>query len=873
MTWNSNGNIDGGANVNQIDDGDMHITGKIDGGSNVILVSNHGAITIDGKVDGGSSVSLTAAGNIQIGVVGGDGDKKIDGNSHVDATAGGSILLGNKIDGGLTSVDFKACSGISIGNKIDGGATVRLLTATGSIVVNDKIDNSATHVSFWPPESLHVGAGIHGGAQVNAVEWAAPDPRCSEQPGIVGHWWQNWPWTFGYVSSARSYPRSLPEISQAITAVPTGQTTKAVGGGWSFSDASLPFKTQAEVDRVSIQRIGASGTEDLSHVLQGLNGVTSSPMDLFPEAVAGDLTFSTHYDDATTTQMVSSGFPLPGVDNVSIIDIGGLASSLQSQLHSFLSHAAQKKLNAGTFYFHVEAGITMADLHQLLDHQSPRLAIQASSGPPGATLAGTLSTATHGGEFSWPLLVDGVRAIHLVGPGGEEWWIEGKQSIAHQTALEMVYPKLDKAHFVGGTWNGIKGLTAQDVLNAVIVSIGTMGVIYSVVLEVVPQFGLQQIVTSTSWPALLGIANTSQEMLRQGDVNANNSILNVLLDGELNGTGIAKLENVYACLSVNPFNQDCWITNRRVTPILPIDSNSPATSFGAYLSSLSASLSSHATDTVESSALAGRLFDFLGWATDVPSVNLSDDINDVNQAGTLINFLTRYPDVLVAAVATLNVQAVANTVNAAGHPDRGQQLLGDLLTGVLNALQGTENGANSDRTDISYKVGATGWPDGGIPGRGLEIALDPTKAFSFLQKVLLDDILKNTMVGENKPLIGYISIRVCHQTSTLMGMQQFSPFSVMIEIVGYRSPESNALMDLIQKRALSLNSSSPLQALLHWGLENDQMSASDLLHTPLNQPIRSGSLTRLAAFKAIRQFLMNGNPPCFDNNFVTRLAL
>lgn len=40
------------------------------------------------------------------------------------------------------------------------------------------------------------------------------------------------------------------------------------------------------------------------------------------------------------------------------------------------------------------------------------------------------------------------------------------------------------------------GLTARDTPNAVIVSMGTMGVFHSVVVEVVPQYGIQQIVRS-----------------------------------------------------------------------------------------------------------------------------------------------------------------------------------------------------------------------------------------------------------------------------------------------------------------------------------------------------------------------------------------
>jgi hypothetical protein len=67
--------------------------------------------------------------------------------------------------------------------------------------------------------------------------------------------------------------------------------------------------------------------------------------------------------------------------------------------------------------FDVEAETTMEDLNQLLDHQSPRLALQASGGSVGATLAGVMASATHGAEFQWPLLIGQVRDSF----GGAGW--------------------------------------------------------------------------------------------------------------------------------------------------------------------------------------------------------------------------------------------------------------------------------------------------------------------------------------------------------------------------------------------------------------------------------------------------------------------
>ena len=964
MTW-TRGSIDGGETVDHADDGDIHITGKIDGGSYAKLTSNHGSVIIDGKVDGGSTailtaahvirigaagsddgekkidgssivnanadgdisvghkidgsssatlvsrlgsitiggkidhdshVTLTAAGNIRIGESGNDGgERKIDGNSHVDARAGGTIHLFNKIDGGSLSgkhsvVDFRACRGITIDDKIDGGSRVRLAVAPGrindenppTINIGDKIGGGGTQVQYSPDGSLNVENGIDSGGSATFVDWAGPLELCNAGPS--GYYWQNWPQTFGYVTDGRIYPRNLHELSEAVRLAT--RPTKTVGGGWSFSDASLPFRTQPEIDSISIKERGADGTEDFSHVLQNLNGITSSPVDLQPENVDGDLPLSKHYDQTNLTELVDSGANLPFAQNVTIIDVRGLASSLQVQLHSILSASARKATDPGpsgappsTFYFHVEAGITMADLDQLLDHQSPRLAIQASGGSPGATLAGALSTATHGGEFRWPLLVDRVRAIHLVGPGGEEWWIEGVTSIADHHRLQQIYPNIDHAHFIAGTWHD-DGLTAEDVLNAVVVSMGTMGVIYSIVLEVVPQFGIQQIVTSleqnsdgtTGWSQLLGKAGTSEAALRSGDSAANISVLEVLLDGAQNGTGIGIEENVYCDLAINPFNRDCWITNRLWIPQIPIDSNTPALGFGDYLKALDKTLGSHNQDTFANSKLCGRIFDFLGWSTGGTGL-----INVPGQALQLASFITAYPDVLTSTIATINVQAVANTANVADHPDRGQQFLGDLLTGLLNALQATNRNylnSNSDSTDVAYKVGAVGWPSNGIPGRGIEIALPRETAFTFLQTVLFDDVLTNTMINGNKPLIGYISIRVTPQTKTLMGMQQFSPYSVMVEVVAYRSPEANAVMDAIQQKALNPDLRR-LDLMLHWGLENDQLTGADLERMPVNQPLRSGSpLTRLSAFKQVRQLLIHGHAPSpFDNNFVTRLNL
>ncbi|MGI9170344.1 MAG: hypothetical protein ACR2FH_09240, partial [Caulobacteraceae bacterium] len=882
--------------VRLIADGDVTVSGKIDGNewdhgpSRVEAVSNRGSVTVGGKIDGESKVHLTAGLDISVGLApqSGEDDRKSDGDSFVTAIAGRNVSLGGKIAGIHTHVDFAADGAIAIDKTIEGAATARLLSVAGSIAVTGGIVDGATTVTSWP--SAPTPINLNSAATVPAEPWAAPEPLALTA-SRDGYWWENWPQTFGYVAPFRVVPRSLAEVAAAVVGAgnvdrPDPTPVKAMGGGWSFADAALPFRTQGQVDQASILQSGRWRREDMRHVLEGMNDLHAVPMDLLPQAVGRNVAFSTTFVHPLLRQVARSGCQLPASSDVRLIDTKSLASSLQGEF-DHIRVATGPGAPGGETLFHVEAGITIADLQQLLDHQKPRLALFTSGGSPGATLAGALATATHGGEFRSPLLADCVRAIHLVGPGGQHWWIEGDTPVADEAKLKAHYLKkynIGGIRFVGGGWSDISGLTGQDVLDAVAVSMGTMGVVYSVVLAVREQFGLRQVVQPTSWQSLLAAAKVTPDDLRAGDVVANEALLQALMDGAINGTGIARADNLYVDLAINPLKRDlskrggsadqrdCWVVNRQETPALPDDADSPPAAMGDYMSALSRALVLPGeVDTVQDSKFAGRVFDFLSWGTDMPS----NGIQDAGQAARLGGFVTGLSDVAGGAAAAACVQAVANLVNGAPS-DRGPRFLADLLTGFFHAMEGTAAQTRSDRPAVSYKVGAIGWPDGGLPGRGVEIALDPTNAFSFLQTQLLYDVFGAFMESRNKPTLGYISLRVCPTTRTLMGMQQFGrdsglQNSVMVEVVAYRSSEANDVMDRVQALALAWAPAGP-RPLLHWGLENDQLTGSVLAASPLGQPYK-GAFTRVEAFKTIRAHLRNIYAPVFDNNFTARLGL
>lgn len=874
------GKIDGSSHVTLSSEGEIRIGAhgaaddrKIDGNSEVTANSLRGDVLIDGKIDNNSKVQLSAAGDVEIGRHGDFGDRKIDNNCDVRIRAGGRILLGDKIDGDSV-VDLRACEGIEIIGKIDGESMVRMAIARGSIRVRDKIGNRRTRVRFWPEDSLTVDGGIHD-ASVTTEDWAGTDWRCFSGEDRTGSLIRDWGWTFGFVTPSRMVPRSREELIKIIRGLRPGHRAKARGGGWSFGDCVLPLTSQDEVDRVSLLKRGEREVHDFRRVLEGLDRFRRRPVDLHPNTFQRAYDTGRSYNQPNLREDVASGADLPSTDErYVVIDTRGLASSLQTQLEKVLTaNARQRVERQDKHYFWVEAGITITALNTLLDHQKPRLAIQASGGSPGATLAGTLATATHGGEFRWPLLVDMVRAIHLVGPGGEEWWIEGKEAIADFEAIQGLYPRIDPEHFIAGAWSGLDDLLAADVLNAVIVSLGTMGVVYSVILEVVDQYGIEQrTVAIDSWQALLQLAQTSEDELREDNVAANQRVLDLLIDGRANGSGVDKDDNVYIDLAINPINRACWVINRRITDRLPTDPNPLAVGFDSYLSSADQMLSRNASTTSVAhffrSALAGRIHDFLHYGTSV-----TDIPNNIGQIQRLLSFITSRPPIMATGLATLNVQAVLNEARGRAS-NRGQQFLADVLDTVLHALQGTGQGQVASTTGVSHLVGAIGWPDDGIPGRGIEVALSPDKAFSYLQKIIFDQVIEKSMIEENQPLIGYISIRVCPATNTFMGMQQHAPYSVMIELVGLRTPEANAVMNEVQSRTLQANREDNLNAMLHWGLEHDQLQAADLDHMPVTKPLASNpGYRQIDAVRDIRRLFLKGHEPVFDNNFVRRLSL
>jgi hypothetical protein len=164
---------------------------------------------------------------------------------------------------------------------------------------------------------------------------------------------------------------------------------------------------------------------------------------------------------------------------------------------------------------HVEAGITLGELIVLLDKRG--LALPTLGGSSGQTLAGAISTSVHGADFRLGPIPDMVRAIHLVGPGGIQHWIEPSLAITNRSALSRALGIADANIHQDDDW-----------FNSVLVSVGSLGIIYSLIINAVPQYDLVESCEWLPWTAV-------RARLAQGAPNnpfdvADNRAVNVIVN-------------------------------------------------------------------------------------------------------------------------------------------------------------------------------------------------------------------------------------------------------------------------------------------------------------------------------------------------------
>jgi len=137
----------------------------------------------------------------------------------------------------------------------------------------------------------------------------------------------------------------------------------------------------------------------------------------------------------------------------------------------------------------VQSGITLRALNQYLDTQN--LALQNMGGYDAQTIVGAAMTGTHGSGLGYGPIASQIVSMQVVGEGGTVYQVEPTNGITNPVGFPGTQEE-----------NGSIPVTLiqnDDIFNAMTVSIGSMGIVYSVVLKTDRKFWLDERRTLMKW--------------------------------------------------------------------------------------------------------------------------------------------------------------------------------------------------------------------------------------------------------------------------------------------------------------------------------------------------------------------------------------
>lgn len=587
------------------------------------------------------------------------------------------------------------------------------------------------------------------------------------------------------------------------------------------------------------------------------------------------------------TAFVSNDIAVESENIFGLVEIN--RSSEDANQRKILSHLTLRRGIDSSKLVHVKGGTKIFNVNRLLHgldlipnnvtHAIPddefdntitddMLAMPTLGGSGGQAIAGAVSTGTHGGDIQVSPIADAVVAIHLIGPGGQEWWIEKSTGITAGSE-EDTRAELERliTRFPDTAIELCRDIIVRkndDFFNSVLVSLGRMGFIYSLVLEVRDRFKLTERRRNDVWETFQNNL-TNITSLRNFDSTHTDSRLRVANIHYLN-------------ILIMPFSNAarqhvCKIATREIHEGKKLPDNvgvAPGRSFDIFnaicrlvdtrvlLLILVPLLAGLIASAAALGASIGILLaiPFIGWVLATAAIAALAALTIVIVAlSALIAYLS-----VSGRTAREVIAAITDFAFRFGF--REPMILA--LIGIFDSVYPvTEGGAPLVKTGFSFKIMDTYGYEGESfceKADSMDFAFDAFLLddsarpvyFSFIDEVLnLFDELRN----RNIAIAGNLALRYSRNTSALIGISRF-PTTVHIEIAVLRDfPGNSEFIERVQTAAKRFN------GIPSWGQLFNHYDARDIrniydtnLRTwrqTLTEIIRSGG----------------GNDFTFSNNF------
>ena len=146
---------------------------------------------------------------------------------------------------------------------------------------------------------------------------------------------------------------------------------------------------------------------------------------------------------------------------------------------SFVAKEYLDKGNKAGDLFFIQCGMSVLRVNEILETvlDVPHC-LKASGASNGQSMAGCISTGTHGSAFDVGAVHDAVIGLHIVvGPNRHVWLQKASNPVASKDFLD---------------WLGAELISDDDMFNAALVSFGSFGFIHGVLLETAPIFLLEK---------------------------------------------------------------------------------------------------------------------------------------------------------------------------------------------------------------------------------------------------------------------------------------------------------------------------------------------------------------------------------------------
>ena len=520
-------------------------------------------------------------------------------------------------------------------------------------------------------------------------------------------------------------------------------------------------------------------------------------------------------------------------------------SKLNRVLHSILPKAIRlsdatddrgsSKVPELKHLVHVEAGVQLEDLMTHLD--MIRMAPFTMGGASGQTLGGVISTSVHGSHFRLPPFPDWVRAIHLVGPDGRQYWIEPEDR-----------PITDPVKLRAALDPEVTIKYRDDWFDAALVSVGSLGIVYAVVLEVRDEYKLSESREALKWKTVREqIMSPESKAFGKTGVDAHGVVRPVACVAVTIDPG-----------TVDGDNSDCILMTRVAVPFSDLPSLKPTLDpLGAFCES------DHLLEFLFEAARAGGANPISALLIALPAVPA------VVALALLLPPAAAALSVLATAAATVATAAAATSIlypllKAAGAGaigdvvglvlDKHPEWVGELSHIVTTTFQGDTKG--TPVVDIAHNVmGPRNAGECATRGIGLEIAFDADGSHvDFIDaalKLLKDEAAMGHLLG------GWFSIRFVGKSRAILSPQK-TKMTCMVEIVGLRTLSSTRILfDGLEALGRKFGGTQ------HWGMFNDLRGVDVARGYP-----------RLNTWRRVRWELTNdGTVHTFDSAFTQRAGL